>query len=83
VNTNHYSGKERRSSLGQQVRRRLEQDVEQLKILFSTLHHAHTQHLPEGSCRALEKACLKLGEQLQKEGLAEHRIVEIRREAFS
>jgi hypothetical protein len=77
---NYYQGEEKRSSLGKQIRLTLDNEITHLRMLYSSLYRAEKQHLPANSVRALQAACQQAAMNIQKMGLPQHRVEEIRKQ---
>jgi hypothetical protein len=75
-----YRGEERRSSLGRQFRHHIDEEVTQLRMLYSSLHQGKQHSLPAESILAIEAACVKAAEKIQKLGFPKHRIEDIRKQ---
>jgi uncharacterized protein (UPF0248 family) len=73
-----YLGKERRGAISKKLRPTLDHNLDQLRLLYSTLTQSKKQKLPTSTVKAIEHACETLTKKVHKLGLPYHRITEIR-----
>lgn len=71
---------ERRGSWSRQHRQNLEGEVVRLRLLCSAFYRAKHQVLPPSSVCALGAAYLQACNEVQKLGLPQHRVEEIRQQ---
>jgi hypothetical protein len=71
-----YKGNERRSNLNKLFRDHTTEDIDRLRMIYSTL--THCDHFPKNSICLLEQAAKDLEKSLYKHGISYTRLEEIK-----
>jgi len=81
--TNTHRGEERRSSLSRKLRPVIDQELIELRMLYSTIAQAEKQKLPPKSLKAVETTCEILTKKIRRQGMPAYRLKEIIEQALS